>query len=610
MRKFYLKIGLWPFFALLFLAGGLRAQVYNNRLQIPDTLNADTINLTIDVERHSFSPDDTLNPLHDSIQTFAYNIGSSSNNGYLAPTLIWRNHRTKWINVTNNLPTGSENNITTVHWHGAHIPAWTDGGPHQPIAPDSTWRIHFTVKDSACTLWYHPHGLDHTYTQVEMGASGIIIVRDFDDTLRHYLPHRYNVDDFPLIIQDRYFKSTGNGYIIDTTQAGNGNTKTNIVNGIVNPYLNVPPQLVRFRVLDGSGRIAYQLGIGDSAQTPQTFNLIASDGGYLAGPVAVDSFITGPGIRNEIVMDFTGKEGQRFYLLNLAKTLPAGVIGKKNSAQAPLLEFRVQGAVNQPVASIPPAWPPLDSYDINAVDTTRQIKLIGVNCPPGPQPDSCNVPFSINNQQMNPDKVNQIIQLNAIEIWSIENYTPVAHPFHIHDIQFFVLDVHDTLGNLLPTPVEYLGPKDNIMVYSGDVVRFITQFADFATQIAADSTYMFHCHILTHEDGYYGNTNFHMGMMNQFVVTYPSVSSPKPEPLADGMQLYPNPATDEINLLGECKLPSQVRIYDLSGRELMAQDLKPFDGKTTVDVSALPPGMILFEWQNARGRFTRKVVIR
>ena len=46
---------------------------------------------------------------------------------------------------------------TTVHWHGMHLPARCDGGPHQPVAPGGRWQPSWTVRQPAATLWYHPH---------------------------------------------------------------------------------------------------------------------------------------------------------------------------------------------------------------------------------------------------------------------------------------------------------------------------------------------------------------------------------------------------------------------------------------------------------------------
>ena len=603
-----LRLAFAMLFVLGFFSGYSQTYTFVNPIPIPDTIDGPIVPFGVDVETHSFCPNDTTDSLYAPITTIAYNHAISGNNTYLGPTLIWRAGLPKQFRVRNNL-----DEITTVHWHGAHIPAWTDGGPHQVIAPNGgIWEPDFIVRDSASTLWYHPHGLDETYTQMEMGASGLIIVRDREDTLREYLPHRYGVDDFPILIQDRAFvDSTGNGeYYIDTTQAGNGKVKEIIVNGVTRPYLEVPPQLVRFRVLDGSGRRSFQLGIGDSSLTPQTFNLIASDGGYLGGPEPVTTFLTSVGIRNEIVMDFTGHEGESFYLLNQQHLMPpriigAGPIGGQSSTttnRPTFMEFRVQGTPVPPLASIPPAWPPTERYDTLLVTKNRTKEML----------DLAGGGFSINNLQFEIDSINDIVFVDSTEIWTIKNPSKIAHPFHIHDVQFFVIDVRDSNGVLIPTPVEFKGPNDNILVQVGWSVRFVTQFTNFATSISSDSAYMYHCHILTHEDGFYGTGTAldHYGMMQQFVVTNKIPAGTPTQDMGENMILYPNPATDILHLNGESTKPSSIRITDLQGRVLRKLELPPFWGTTDINLDGLGRGLVLVEWSSRDGSFVRKVMLK
>ena len=91
--------------------------------------------------------------------------------------------------------------------------------------------------------------------------------------------------------------------------------------------------------------------------------------------------------------------------------------------------------------------------------------------------------------------------LGDVEIWDIFNDSPMAHPFHIHDTQFRILDRGGK-----PPPANELGLKDTVLINSRERVRVITQFENYSD---ARSPYMFHCHILEHEDA---------GMMGQFVV--------------------------------------------------------------------------------------------
>jgi FtsP/CotA-like multicopper oxidase with cupredoxin domain len=106
-----------------------------------------------------------------------------------------------------------------------------------------------------------------------------------------------------------------------------------------------------------------------------------------------------------------------------------------------------------------------------------------------------------NGRSMDMDRIDERVPLGSVEIWEIQNRTTLAHPFHIHDVQFRVLD----RDGAPPQPHE-LGLKDTVLIDSGSRLRVIAEFADFADP---DRPYMYHCHNLEHEDA---------GMMGQFVV--------------------------------------------------------------------------------------------
>ena len=102
---------------------------------------------------------------------------------------------------------------------------------------------------------------------------------------------------------------------------------------------------------------------------------------------------------------------------------------------------------------------------------------------------------------MDAARVDEIVKVGDTEIWELTNNSPIYHPFHIHGVQFLVLDRDGR-----EPPAYEQGWKDTVMVLPEETVRVIMQFKEYS-----DSTlpYMFHCHILEHED---------MGMMGQFVV--------------------------------------------------------------------------------------------
>ncbi len=113
------------------------------------------------------------------------------NGPYLGPTLRAAEGDMVMFTVVNRI-----GEPTTLHWHGMHLPAMMDGGPHQLIGDGATWHSDFTIRQQAATLWYHPHLMGQTRTRVTRGAVGMII---FDDTnpVHAALPHDYGVDDLP-----------------------------------------------------------------------------------------------------------------------------------------------------------------------------------------------------------------------------------------------------------------------------------------------------------------------------------------------------------------------------------------------------------------------------
>jgi len=108
---------------------------------------------------------------------------------------------------------------------------------------------------------------------------------------------------------------------------------------------------------------------------------------------------------------------------------------------------------------------------------------------------------SINGRKMSANYVNARIPLGNIEIWELSNNSPMMHPFHVHNGQFQILDRGGQ-----PPPLNEQGWKDTVKVRSGEELRIIMRFSDFSDN---ENPYMFHCHILEHED---------LGMMGQFLV--------------------------------------------------------------------------------------------
>ena len=406
------------------------------------------------------------------------------NGDFLGPTLIMSKGDEVVLNVTNDI-----GETTTTHWHGMHVSPENDGGPHTKILPGETWSPSFTVLDDASTMWYHPHLHQLTNKHVTKGLAGLILVRDEIEKAAG-LPMNYGVDEFPIVLQDRWINFDGQ-FIV----GGLGNTL--IINGTIDPYLEVPAQMVRLRILNGSTERAYNVGLSNG----DSFHLVGTDGGLLAAPLELSRMLVTPGERIDVVVDLSGALGTNVNLVAFNSEIPGiDVAGSAHGPSGPnelngldlkLVEMRVGAATDAPVTALPDSIQVLARPTEAQVTKTRTVTMTGA--PPSP--------FLLDDQIFDHAVINQIVSLNAVEVWELQNDTSYAHPFHIHDVQFFVLDIDGE-----PPPPELSGRKDTILVPRRSKVRFIASFEDHTSD---HIPYMYHCHILTHEDE---------GMMGQFKV--------------------------------------------------------------------------------------------
>lgn len=388
-------------------------------------------------------------------ETIAYN-----GLGLLGPTVEVRTGEIVQLDVTNRL-----DGVTTTHWHGADVPAEADGGPHSTIAPGETWSPAFEVIQPAATLWYHPHRVDLTAEQVYFGGAGMLIVRD-NNELAATLPQTYGVDDIPVVLQDRNFTDEGElDFAIDP--AGRGRLmETLTVNGTIDPYVEVPSGLVRLRLLNGSQARIYHL----SVRGPAMYK-IASDGGYLEEPVDLDQLDLGPGDRAEIVVE-VGSE-------------PLALVDRNFGR---VLELRPNGDTS-PATTLPPKLTVIDRITAEEIQVDRRFEM-------KQEADR----WGINGEVMDMAVVNEEIQFGDTERWTI-TVDNGQHVFHVHQTQFQILSI-----NGKPPPPEDAGWEDSVWV-NGD--RDVVVAARFDTYTNPEIPYMFHCHILDHED---------LGMMGQFKV--------------------------------------------------------------------------------------------
>ncbi len=419
------------------------------------------------------------------------------NGDYLGPVLRARKGDRVSFTVNSHLRQDA-----TLHWHGLKLPARMDGGPHQVIRPGTSWSPEFKLIQPAASYWYHAHTHQLTGFQVYHGLAGMFIVDDeVSDSLG--LPDEYGVDDLPVVIQDRAFNRDGSfRYVSSMHDRMRGMLgDTILVNGVVTPTLSAKRSLLRLRLLNGSNARIYNLEFSD--QRP--FTMIAGDGGFLPRPAVLESLRLAPGERAEVLLDLS--DGKEVVL----RSQPTG------SAGMPGMMSMMMGGGNERLGImriVPPS-----GKDHNKIDLARmhvdlpdwsdkpimQRRKLTLDMLMGPRMMMGRVagtpPFSINGQALDMDVINFSVRKSSFEIWELGNNSVLAHPFHIHNTQFRVLARSDR-----PIPPHESGLKDTVIIDPGERVRLLVPFPDYADE---QNPYMYHCHILEHEDG---------GMMGQFTV--------------------------------------------------------------------------------------------
>ena len=408
--------------------------------------------------------------------TWAYN------GDILGPTLLVYKGDEVVINVTNRL-----GEPTTTHWHGIHLPAVMDGGPHQRIENGDTWQAQYTIMNEEATFWYHPHLMNKTAEHVYHGLAGLLIVKDPQSEFD--LPDQYGTDDIPLIIQDRIIDADGSLNYPGTPSGVKGDQF--LVNGAVTPVFDAPAQFVRFRLLNGSNARIYNFGFSDNRQ----FHQIGTDGGLLEGPVPLTRLRLSTGERAEILVDFSGEENSQVRLVSFSSELdninPFWNSNALDGSDFHIMTIDVEAATANPTIALPASLAIINRLQEGQAARTRPFVLeMGFSGP-----------MKINGLSMDMNRIDQTVKLNDTEIWEVINNSDLPHPFHVHDIQFLILTRDGS-----PPAENEAGWKDTVLVMPHETVRIITHFSDYADP---ENPYMFHCHILEHEDA---------GMMGQFVV--------------------------------------------------------------------------------------------
>ncbi len=555
--KHSLKTNLF-YVAIIFFAtlSTNKAFAQYNTLWIPDTLSGTHFNLNLV---------DTLDQLRTGNQTITEGV----NNKFWGPTLFFNQGDTVHMNVHSFL-----NDSTTIHWHGMHLPAVMDGGPHQVIPPGTIWQPYWKVTNNAATYWYHPHLHMMTQEQISKGLGGFIIVRDPQEAALA-LPRTYGVDDIPLALTSRRYDAS-NAFV--TTNCSYGDYM--LTNGTPNAQVSLPKQFVRLRILNAEMERAFNLGFSDN----RTFYIIATDGGLVNTPIPVTRAIIAVGERIEILVNLTADAvGSSLdldaYNSGFSLGFPGGEPATSgqfgsllNNTTFSVLHINVVAATGNPITTMP-ATLASNTYWTAADATVNRTVTVTNGQPAGLPFDFDNTPFAMTT-------INHTVPLNNIEAWTITNNNVFGHAFHIHDVEFKLIS--RSTGSVA-TYEE--GWKDVLYLPKGSSATFVAKFSDYSDSI---HPFMYHCHFSPHEDG---------GMMGQFVVVGNNSTSGTNE-INDAnydYSLFPNPATNRlyVNFSAPDVQAYYVKINNLLGRTIYMLPRPQL--QNGIDISHLAAGVYVME---------------
>jgi spore coat protein A, manganese oxidase len=438
-----------------------------------------------------------------------------------------------WIPVDTRLtPLGNEVRLMT-HLHGGFVAADSDGNPAvtpHGFGSGQTQTVYYTnqlPQMPASLLWFHDHGLGATRLNVFAGLAAAYILRDEFDTGTEPNPIGIPGDayEIPLVVQDRQFDVDGK-FLYPTSDIagaiwiGEYFGDVMLVNGKVWPFLDVEPRMYRFRILNGCNARILSLDIGGPALWQ-----IGAEGGLFDVPVTVKHMVLAPAERADVLVDFTKFAGQTLVMKNQKPSKP--VASPAHSLEA-VMQIRVGTTVTVPGPTTIPSSLPGRAADLHNPVTTRYITLNEID------PEEVEWFLDLNAVHFDEGPTTETPKVGTVEDWVYVNLTGDTHPMHTHLVTFQVIgrtpfdaEAYEAAhggpngvpggidptpfatGPMLPPEPEERGFKDTVKANPGQFTTIRAKF-DLPTGVTAPQDYVYHCHIVEHEDN---------DMMRPFTVT-------------------------------------------------------------------------------------------
>jgi blue copper oxidase len=398
---------------------------------------------------------------------------------YLGPIVRAKTGTKLRIYFHNNLAEDS-----VIHPHGPRLPEACDGHPMQAIGPGQTKIYEFEIIDRAGPYWFHPHPHMRTAEQVAMGMAGLLSV--WDDEEEMAVPGASTgLNDIPVIIQDRNFDSYNQILYNPNNMWGYLGSKI-LVNGKPNTVFSLEPRAYRLRLLNGSNARTYKLAWSNN----MPMKVIGTDGGLLPAVASRPYVMLMPGERIDLWADFTTLARKQVILRSLAFD-PGGMMGGLPMGSAfDILTVNVgrRAASNPALGMLHPLMMTFDANNVPNYNTPRPFSL-----------DMRMMEWTINGRvfEMMAVAEDEMVNLHETMAWEWINNTPIPHPMHMHNVQFQVVQRTSPGTSSYATINQGLvdtGWKDTVLVWPGERVKIAMMFGPHA------GMYMYHCHILEHED--------------------------------------------------------------------------------------------------------------
>ena len=450
---------------------------------------------------------------------------------------------------------------TVVHLHGGLTPASYDGWAENLFAPGQPAVFHYALNQRAALLWYHDHVMGVTKYGVYAGLAGLWIVRD-ERERELGLPVGPPFE-IPLLIQDRNFDVDQHGGLTgrllhktdpDVMEAFAPFT---VVNGVIWPVLDVQPATYRFRVINGSNARTFRLVLWrDDAPDLGRITQIGTDHGLLREPCALPraGLTLSSAERADLLVDFSDlAAGTELTLLNTASApFDGAAFAAADAVNAANLDgllpyphvmrFRVAGglAARRAIsATLATDFAPPSAAELAAAPH-RAILLVERELDGEPSMLTMRELETADDAYTGPvvtvtdagsvtryrvvaahfeDTTTFFPILEQYEVWRLINLTEDTHPIHVHLDPFQIVgrrplrfevpdgavadrdiaasiwlerDPDDTLDHGIDDNER--GLKDTIRVNPKEMVDIAVRFTTYAGR------YMYHCHILEHED--------------------------------------------------------------------------------------------------------------